>query len=192
MPTRRFRRFSVLAEQYESPAMAPFTDAPLVCERYVLELASGEFAATQCPYPTALARYTDANWSGNTRGLRCATNNDLQCAADQTPLTALTYNAVERTLDVAVVATRLITSAKALSDCTHTRAVLQDVQTRHCTTRDLRRDLCAAWVALCVLGGSGALVFAAMLFVHKTMRDSGKTTATTVYGPGASCARGFA
>lgn len=164
--------------------MVPFTDDPLVCERYVLELASGEFVDTQCPYPSPQARFTESDWSSNVGGLRCATNNDIQCAANQTPLTAQVFNAVERTLDVAVVDARLIAAAAALSRCTHTQAVLQAVQMRHCAANDLRRDLGGAWVALCVLGGAGAVLFAAMLFVHKTMRDGGKATVTTVYGPG--------
>lgn len=172
------------ADQYNQPPMANFVNDPLLCEPYVWQPSTSSFLTVRCPYPTTLTRFTVDSWQDGVAGALCTGNSDIQCAAEQTPLTVRTHNAVVHTLQVAKIDARLITAATQLASCQHTKTVLERVTAQHCGRRDLRRSLLVSWVSSCVLGGAGLFLFTALFLVHRTTPLSQTNSFAAAFGPG--------
>lgn len=177
---------SCCADQYSQPSMANFTNDPLLCEPYAWQPAQSDFLTVKCPYPNTLTRFSLDQWPESIAGVLCPSNNDIQCAADKTPLTTTTYNAVMHTLDAAKLNARLIAAAGKIASCQHTSTVLGTILSKHCGKHDLSHSLLSSWISVCVLGGAGALLLTNLLLVHRTTPPFQANTIGAAFAPGMS------
>jgi hypothetical protein len=171
------------ADQYNLPAMASFTDAPLLCEEYAAE-RNATFTAVNCPYPSSQHLFTESTWEANVESLRCNSNNNTLCAAGGTPLTQTLHATVGQLLFHMRVASALQQEATNVASCAFATDAAQAVLSNECEGNALRAPLMGAWISISIAAACSLLLAPMLLMVHRRTAPFGIATVEAIYNPG--------
>lgn len=150
--------------------MSAFAGRPFVCEYYA-DTESG-WARRVCPFPNPAYDSSIESWESDHAGLRCPGNNDADCAAAGTPLTAEVFNTVLALLSRGGQAENL-DSVGRLAACSYALTSLKAVVKGECSGEDFRSDYLAAWIALTAAASAVTLLFVALMAYHWVMTPDG-------------------
>ena len=139
---------------------------------------------TSCPFPTALHRYTPADWNAATADIQCSSNDAASCAAGDQPLTQDVVANVQAVFAIMDTAAQVMAQAGNLWDCEQSSTTVQALQQEVCDNPNMMRTLLVVWIALTVFGALSAFLFTALLLLRRAMLLLAPLNA--VYGPGAT------